>query len=221
MNRAEILQKLNQNISFREKFAIYESDCVEAVVFGSYATGHENVNSDIDILFVSPEKSYKAGGLDFICISEAKLTLKSWLGGELANHIAAYGIWLKGKGEWKTKVFTSQTSIDRKKLKILSRLSHLWIRKIQTDFDLMSSLFEDVVLDCYRLTLLCQRIPIPPTKVVREQYLTSMGNILITLSEEKFLGILWTDFILQLFQGVDLDELDLLLKSRFSAHVAG
>src|SRR5438105_1245645 len=73
----------------------------EIIVFGSMAVGIPRPDSDIDVLCIG-EANYKLKRplLDLIGISVNETTNEHWLHGELASHIAKYGVWLKGSPQW-------------------------------------------------------------------------------------------------------------------------
>src|ERR1700752_2084658 len=73
----------------------------ELVVFGSYAAGVSDPESDIDVLAVGPRYRVARSGLDLISISPEHVMSAEWLGSELASHIVAYGVWIHGEGRWK------------------------------------------------------------------------------------------------------------------------
>jgi predicted nucleotidyltransferase len=208
-----LLNKLHLKPGFNEKYASFIERSSEAILFGSYAMECETQKSDIDILFVCNETNFKDKNLDFMCIPEQRLHLKSWLGSELANHIAEYGTWLKGQGNWRHSVFVSKSSIDRKKIKILTRLSHLWVKQINSDRNLLLTLFQDIVLDGYRLILLENKCAVPASAIIKKWFLNYNENIFIKLSEGRYLGSLWQEYISNLFPNVELVDLELEVKS--------
>lgn len=203
-----LLNKLHNTPGFTDKFDHFQASSNEVILFGSYAMECDTAGSDIDMLFVCNEKNYKDEYLDFMCVSEERLHLKSWLGSELANHIAKYGIWLKGSGNWKTSVFISKSSVDRKKIKILTRLSHLWVKQVNADRSLLISLFEDIILDSYRLILLEDGRAIPASAIVRTMFLGDKQNIFVRLAEDRYLGSIWREYISNLFPNIELEDLD-------------
>lgn len=195
---------------FDQKFDYYFDRCSEAILFGSFAMERDTKDSDVDILFVSDEKSYKDNDIDFICIPPEKLKLKSWLGSELANHISKYGIWLKGAGGWKQSVFVSKNATDRKKIKILSRLSHIWVTERNAEYELLFLLFLEVILDCYRLVLLEKDGAVPATAIINDIYKGDTENILEKMSADKYLGPIFDAYIMTLFpnlKSLDVNEM--------------
>jgi Nucleotidyltransferase domain len=106
------------------------SGATEIVLFGSRATGDATRKSDWDLVVVSDHKPLVARrDIDLVWIPRNELESSSWLGSELAQHVARYGMWLRGEGRWKTSVFASETAVARKVWKIRRRtavLSRVW-----------------------------------------------------------------------------------------------
>jgi len=97
----------------------------QVVVFGSWALGAERVTSDVDLFCVGNGNRLKKNFADIVWMVPDDVMKPKWLGSELANHIAKYGIWLKGKGDWRKSVFVSAKSVSFKKLLIRSRVNAL------------------------------------------------------------------------------------------------
>ncbi len=136
----------------------------EVVVFGSWSTGDNRPDSDLDLLIIGNGKRLKRKQLDIVVKTREQCLSAAWLGSELANHIARYGIWVRGKSIWRSRIFTSRRAIDEKCRLIRGRgeaLARLWlflappyrekhVRKLRRDFQ--------------RLDYLKQGKPVPPTK---------------------------------------------------------
>src|SRR6266851_2503778 len=68
-------------------------------------------DSDLDLLIVTPQKRRLfAAGLDCVLIAPEEIDSSFWLGSELASHIAKYGNWIKGPGEWRDRKSTRLNS---------------------------------------------------------------------------------------------------------------
>tara|TARA_R110002072_G_scaffold534_2_gene3622 strand:+ start:152740 stop:153417 length:678 start_codon:yes stop_codon:yes gene_type:complete len=165
-----VLNKVNFPYS---SFSNLYNQSEEVVLFGSCATNSQNIQSDIDILFVCEEESIRAPGVDFICTSRNKINSKEWLGSEIANHIAKYGIWLKGKGSWREKVFISSLSIENKQKIIVKRVSHILAKKEKLNSDQLNRLSVDVFLNLGRLWFLINGKAVPVTKSVSKEMVDS------------------------------------------------
>lgn len=97
----------------------------EVVVFGSWAVSMNRKESDVDLLCVGEGKRTKSASVDIVWTSSDSVNAKKWLGSELANHIAKYGIWILGEGRWKESVYISDDAIQFKKYLIETRVATL------------------------------------------------------------------------------------------------
>lgn len=95
----------------------------QIIVFGSYALSANTSKSDLDVLCIGSGERYKSRMLHIVWISEKRTRSKQWLGSELATHVAAYGVWIKGKNDWAYQTKPGRGTIQRKKINILSRLN--------------------------------------------------------------------------------------------------
>jgi predicted nucleotidyltransferase len=208
-----IIIRATQNIpGFKEAYNIAASKSIEIILLGSYAAGCERADSDIDILFVGDGKRKKTRKLDFIWIKPDKINQKSWLGSELANHVASYGLWIKGDGTWRQKVFISETSISRKKEAIYVRLIHLYLKRHKYRQYSIQKLFIKVLLDFYRLYLLTSKKAIPPTKMVSDRIKNQKRNLISLMLNDSYLGAVGATLLKEIFPNNDLDSLFLGLK---------
>jgi predicted nucleotidyltransferase len=208
IKKNEILEAIRQRPAFEQHYEELDSKSSEIVLFGSYAQGLQEDISDVDILFIGQGKSFKNEYFDFICISERKVTLKSWLGSELANHVAYYGLWLKGDGSWKHNVFVSQTSIERKKLLILQRLSHLWVKHKSLQDNALYQSFRSIQLDALRLALMIEGKAVPPTALLRIEIDDKKVDSLSLLCKERLLGKIGRTYMDALLDKLDLSRLN-------------
>lgn len=202
--QSKILSLIDKRAGFHEYFTpLYEASS-QVIAFGSYAAGCQNDQSDVDILFVTEKRGMRNEFFDFVCIDPRRISLKSWLGSELANHVAKYGVWLKGDDSWKRQVFIGQSAIDRKKVIILSRLSHLWVKRKSIKHQSTIRLFENVVLDSFRLVTMMHGTAVPPTAIVKSTISHGDRNYLKELIKEKYLGQVAETFLAGLLdsQGV-------------------
>src|SRR5580700_10587296 len=69
-------------------------------LFGSRAAGCATSASDWDILLIGAGRSCKLHGLDLVWVEPHVLATSAWLGGDLAGHVAAHGLWLEGEPSW-------------------------------------------------------------------------------------------------------------------------
>jgi hypothetical protein len=97
----------------------------QVVLFGSTAVGLASDRSDVDLLVFGGKVPAEIDGVDIVWFSAETTFTQAWLGSELANHVARYGIWLLGDDDWSEKCFVSERSIALKIRKIEARVSGL------------------------------------------------------------------------------------------------
>lgn len=139
------------------------SNAVEIVIFGSWSVGAHREDSDLDVLLVGHGKRVKRMDLDIIVKSVEECRGRKWLGSELANHIASYGIWLTGKGEWRSDVFTSQEAKRFKRRLIVART-----RGLEKAWNHFGEIYRrkhvtKLRRDLQRLVYLSEERAVPPT----------------------------------------------------------
>lgn len=143
-----------------------ENDAVEVVLFGSRAAGLATPSSDWDLLCIGEGRTHLGKGLDLVWLGAERLRSADWLGSELANHIAHHGRWLKGHGDWRTKVHPSIHAVRKKTASLeleVVRLERLW-----PHFGLgyRTKFRRQLRRDAQRLALLIAGMPVPPTAVL-------------------------------------------------------
>jgi hypothetical protein len=142
----------------------------EIIVFGSCAVGLETVDSDLDVLCIGNGPRFKCRSLDLSWVSEEASREEAWLGSELAGHIAQYGVWLRGNGDWRVRTFTSTTAVERKRKRIISlskTVTRLWDRLhpvFHSQYDVT------IRRELQRLRLLEAGVRIPPTKILDNEW---------------------------------------------------
>ena len=87
----------------------------EIVLFGSRAQGVGGDDSDWDLLCIGDDATSRVGAVHLVWLSPDDTVRGSWLGSELAGHVAAYGVWLRGASGWKEKVFVSPSTLAHKR----------------------------------------------------------------------------------------------------------
>lgn len=105
-----------------------EKEASQVVVFGSWAAGLQRPSSDVDLLCVGNGKRMKKRRVDLVWLSPASRFHERWLGSELANHIAKWGVWVVGEDDWSDRVFISERSIAFKRRLIERRAEKLALR---------------------------------------------------------------------------------------------
>lgn len=217
----DIMEKISKRFPFfNEYFIQNEQNCSEAVLFGSYAYGCERFESDVDILFVGNKKRKASKYLDFIWLKPERLFSKTWLGSELANHIANYGIWLKGNGVWRTEVFFSEAAIIRKKQRIFERLTHIYLQREKLSLERKKLFTQKVILNTLRLKNLNNKIPNPPICVTLKNLQDPIG-FCNEMFNPQLLDKLGKVFFGEIFQKYEIESVILStlnnLKERYKA----
>lgn len=142
----------------------------EIIVFGSCAVGLQTDDSDLDVLCIGNGARLKRRSLDLSWVSEEACREEAWLGSELAGHVAEYGVWLRGNGDWRVQTFTSLTAIERKRNRIISlsgTVTRLWDR-LHPVF--RSQYNVTIRRELQRLRLLQASVRIPPTKMLDNEW---------------------------------------------------
>jgi predicted nucleotidyltransferase len=214
---ANILQLLGNKPHFQKHFEQLAAKSSQIILFGSQAASCQTANSDVDILFVKKGKGFKNEFFDFVTVDPKRIGLNSWLGSELANHIATYGIWIKGEDKWRNKVFISESSINRKKLLILSRLAQLWVKYESLKNKSMIKLFENVVLDTERLSNMINGLPVPPTAMLKSEIAAQGKNLMKEVCKPKYLGKVGETYINELFRENSISEVNSIIVKNFAS----
>jgi hypothetical protein len=107
----------------------------EVILFGSRSCGLHDATSDWDILCIAPRRPQimryvhghrmqaivEEARLDLIWVNSALMRSQQWLGCELAGHVAGYGRWLHGHGDWRLMT-TGSVAIAAKRERIRTRI---------------------------------------------------------------------------------------------------
>jgi predicted nucleotidyltransferase len=166
---AELLTKSTKHLRPCVIDAINRS--TEIAVFGSSACGLRTSHSDLDIFCVSTRTFHlSTDAVDLIFFSEHDLYEETWLGSELASHVNAYGVWLRGNPSWADAVSLSPNALAKKRRRLSSYSSALSDR-----WDKLSVMFKQKYVtklrrEVQRLQLLEQDIPIPPTRLLDKEW---------------------------------------------------
>jgi hypothetical protein len=169
------------------------SGCSEIIVFGSRATGVHRKASDIDILCIGEGRRVKTRRLDLLWLPISALYTREWLGCELACHVAEFGVWLKGSGDWRSSVHISQQAIQLKEgriLRLARSVDHCWNR-LHPGYQqrYQTTLRREI----QRLMRLRSNITVPPTPVLDSQWgatSTSKDKVLEFVETSSSLGSL-------------------------------
>jgi len=158
-------------------------DCDEIVLFGSQSLRQGRRDSDWDVLCVGdiPPYPIKSGSrrvrwhshmfsLDLVWTSRSELRSSNWLGSELAGHVAKYGSWLRGEGDWRTRTKVSSHAILAKRRRVEVRID---FQRAYASGLLEPYLVKHVTLlrrDIQRLSYLQNGLPVPVTPYLDSEW---------------------------------------------------
>jgi hypothetical protein len=144
-------------------------DSVEVVVFGSMSVCLERKDSDLDLLcFRASSFKFKNRQIDLIGMHRDAQEGSLWLSSELASHVVAYGIWIKGSCTWAADVRVGDRAIETKRRRIaafIKALPSAW-HSLDETFRLKYSI--KLRRETQRLILMEKGTPIPPTRALDE-----------------------------------------------------
>jgi predicted nucleotidyltransferase len=151
-------------------------EATEVVVFGSRAAGCGDESSDLDLLCVDCPFVRRASRIDLVRVSKAFVQSDRWLTSELANHIAAYGKWLKGKGDWRHNVRITEETIREKRAQILIRAVRLahWDSRFSSAVKRREQVKQR--RDLQRLHLMMNRSPTPASAILDKEWIASLSS---------------------------------------------
>lgn len=151
-----------------------DTNASQIILFGSWSCGLQNENSDVDVLCVGSGSQIKNRTVEILWLSDLEIESREWLGSELANHVAAFGVWIKGSDDWRLRTWNSPETLSTKFDVIAKRC-----RSLQKRWPLLSLSFrkrqaarlrEDVI----RLECILKEIAIPPTRLL-ESFISAIG----------------------------------------------
>jgi hypothetical protein len=150
------------------------NQCAELVVFGSQAAGLQTPSSDLDLLvvtkdvFAAPLPHFR--GIDLVFRTEEEMLSADWLKTELAGHIAIYGRWLQGRGQWRSEALAARGKYDdaaeakrRRISRLVEALCNHWGR-LTPDFRRRN--LTTLRREKQRLQLLQSGKAVPPTRLL-------------------------------------------------------
>jgi len=144
--------------------------CDQIILFGSSTLTSFRSPSDIDLLCVGEGARLKRREVDLVWISMPAIRSQAWLGSELANHVARFGIWLHGSDDWSHRVFVSARAINRKHRSIIARrrgLERLW-RTLRSEYREKHLL--KLRRDIQRLWMLNASTPVEPAPLLDRRW---------------------------------------------------
>lgn len=157
-NLEEIIRRIDNSGSICWSDILRKS--TEIVLFGSWATDTQDSKSDIDLLCVDFTKRLRNRNVDVVGISRRILESDRWLTSELANHIATFGIWLKGDGMWRGRARITESTVAAKRLQVGTRVLRLALSNESAGKG--GQIIRGVLLDLLRLRGLRKREATPP-----------------------------------------------------------
>jgi hypothetical protein len=173
----------------------------EIVLFGSRAAGCPTEDSDWDLLCIGSGRTERRCSVDLVWIDTAGVYDDKWCGSELANHVAAYGQWITGQGEWATRVFISDAAVRRKQQQIrghLTGLQRIW-RLLASPY--AAKRMVRLRREFQRWDLMRSRIAVPPTPSLDHlwldpRYRTEVAEAIATAEPFRaFDGFLKSEFL--------------------------
>lgn len=138
-------------------------DAKAIALFGSRACGCEHPSSDWDLLCIGKGRSSKLGRIDLVWVGAHDVEGAAWLGGDLAGHVAAHGVWMHGEPSWRLADVRFDAAASFKERRLASR-----VRSLARTWELLGMAYQDkhaILLrrDIQRLELLHRHIAVPPT----------------------------------------------------------
>jgi predicted nucleotidyltransferase len=152
------------------------SPAVEIVFFGSRAQGVNSRSSDLDVLCIGRGQRLKSAHLDIIWKRQDEAESVDWLSSELAGHIAEYGVWFLGRGDWRGDVRIGELAVNQKEQRIirLSESLHTHWSKLHLDFQ--QKYLTIIRREVQRLEILRQGSAVPPTPLLDERWRSDQNS---------------------------------------------
>jgi len=142
----------------------------EVIVFGSRAVGRAGEASDWDVLCVGAGQPVHTARLDLIWKRPDAVRDPDWMDDELAVHIRAHGIWLKGEPVWLNGVHISPRTVARKRRVVEARVAWADARWARWRPAFRVAQATRIRRDVQRLAGLRARRPIPPRPVLDDEW---------------------------------------------------
>jgi predicted nucleotidyltransferase len=159
----------------------------EVIVFGSYAAGLQVHHSDVDLLCIGDGR----GGLhtsyfDLTCITREFVETLDWRQSELANHVAMYGVWLKGNGSWTCQVFIGEPTVARKVRLVANHIDVLEKRWSSLAERFRRSHLRAIHRNLQRLELMRLGKPVCPTALLpHESFDCTIGRAALATARQR------------------------------------
>lgn len=141
-------------------------ECHQVIVFGSRAVGVHAGSSDLDLFCVGGSEPRRPEKLDIVRRTLCEVESPKWLGSELANHIAAYGVALRGRCDWKNLVSVGEQSISHKEHRVVALVNGLWRYWDRLHPEFRRKHLITIRREVQRLELLTNGKAVPPTPIL-------------------------------------------------------
>jgi predicted nucleotidyltransferase len=139
-----------------------DASATAIILFGSHALGVQHERSDVDILCVGTGHRHRSSSLHVLWIQPERYNDPHWRGGELAGHIAEFGVWLKGSKPTAFRPWISNRTIERKQKRIQNRCLAISVNWNALNRPLKVHQLLKLRRDLQRLTLLVAgKAPLP------------------------------------------------------------
>jgi hypothetical protein len=133
----------------------------ELVLFGSRVTDLATADSDWDVLLVGDFEPIHREGIDLVVVSAKEIEADQWLGSELASHVSAYGVWLKGTGIWRAKTAISDEAVGSKQRRLRAQIqTFIELQRVQSVARRRQHAI-GIRRQLQRLEMLSERKPVP------------------------------------------------------------
>lgn len=145
----------------------------QVAIFGSRSVGFQKTTSDLDVFLVyRSDFKFKNSLIDTVVVTEAEIGSQDWRESEIANHIGAYGIWLRGNPDWSDGIRIGKQASLKKQRRIYAFLRCLpgtWER-LEECFKVKYAI--KLRREAQRLILIERGVPIPPTALLDSLWAT-------------------------------------------------
>lgn len=155
---------------------ILSEEATELIVFGSRAAGVHSKASDLDVLFIGAPRRHRSERLDIVSRTPAEIEHPKWLGSELAGHIAAYGVVIRGGAEWKDAVRPDEATVSYKERRVVALVDGLWAYWDRLHPEFRRKYLTTIRREVQRLELLRKGVAIPPSPILDRKWKNEPGT---------------------------------------------
>lgn len=174
-----LVRALDRHLSMRGSSLTELDSRAEAVLlFGSRGAGCAHLKSDWDLLCVGDARTTRARDLDLIWVGSERLRSSRWQEGELAGHVALWGVLVCGRAPWlaharerwsSARIDTSAAAARKRRVLVgqISGLRRVWTHLGPAH---RHAQFTALRRDLQRHDLLSRGRPVPPTAHLDRQW---------------------------------------------------